>query len=298
MTVNVQGVRVPEPHADAEHPMARFFEGLRRARRKHRAERSLTTRNRKRGAVVTMVHNEPVFLPIWLRYYSRFFRPPDIYVLDHDTTDGSTDTDGFVRIPVSHDRVDHSWMVRTIEGLQNDLLDRYDSVLVTDVDEIVAPSPEWGTLADYIAGFDEEFVNCLGYEILHLVDREGPFDPTRRTLDQRGYWFANDAYDKPALATEPMRRVPGFHAIEDGRMRLDPDLFLVHLHRMDYETCLERHRYRRGRAWNDHDLAQGWAAHNRITDETEFARWFYEDSGFDNIPIAVESIPPAWRGLF
>jgi hypothetical protein len=245
-----------------------------------------------------MVHNESVFLPIWLRYYSRFFRAADIYVLDHDSTDGSTTAGEFVRIPVSHDSVDHTWMVRTIEGLQHELLDRYDSVLVTDVDEIVAPSPAWGTLGEYIGRFDEEFVNCLGYEVIHLVDRERPFDPARPVLDQRGYWFANDSYDKPALATEPMRWEPGFHAREDGRMRLDPDLFLLHLHRMDYETCLARHQYRRSRAWNDLDLAENWATHNRIGDEAEFARWFYEDSCFENIPIVVEPIPRAWRGLF
>ena len=48
-------------------------------------------RLRKRRAVVTIVHNEPVFLPIWLGYYSRFFAAEDIYVLDNESTDGSTD---------------------------------------------------------------------------------------------------------------------------------------------------------------------------------------------------------------
>lgn len=55
----------------------------------------------KSRAAITIVHNEPVFLPIWLRYYARFFGAEDLYVLDNDTTGGSTDGDGFVRIPVS-----------------------------------------------------------------------------------------------------------------------------------------------------------------------------------------------------
>ena len=50
--------------------------------------------------------------------------------------------------------------------------------------------------------------------------REPPFDPSRKVLDQRGYWFANEIYDKPVLATEPMHWKPGFHRTEDGRMRL------------------------------------------------------------------------------
>ena len=81
-------------------------------------------------------------------------------------------------------------------------------------------------------------------------------------------------------------------------MRHDPDLRLIHLHRMDYEICLERHRYRRGRAWNERDVELGWASHNRITDEAEFARWFYEDSNVAWNEVVVERIPTAWRGLF
>jgi hypothetical protein len=292
------GVKVPEPREPSPEEIF-LLEGLRQTRRQRHAGRiGATRRRRKRRAVLTMVHNEPVFLPIWLRYHSRFFGADDIYVLDHDTSNGSTERDGFVRIPVSHESVDHTWMVRTIEAHQRELLDRYDVVLVTDVDEIVAPRPERGTLADYIDRLDEEFVNCLGYEIIHLVDREGPFDPSRAVLDQRGYWFPNHAYSKPALAMKPVRWVPGFHTREDGRTQLDPDLCLIHLHRMDYEICLARHRYRRGRRWNERDLAERWARHNLIVDEAEFARWFYEDNSFDDLQIAVQPIPASWRGLF
>jgi hypothetical protein len=293
------GARVPAPREDVLHPLAKHFETLRRARREHRAggDRG-PVGARKRRAALTIVHNEPVFFPIWLRYYSRFFGPDDIYVLDHDTGDGSTAGNGYVRIPVSHETVDHTWMVRTIEERQHELLDHYDVVLVSDVDEIVAPRPEFGTLGDYLDRFEEEFVNCLGYELIHLVDREGPYDPSRKVLEQRGYWFANDIYDKPALATAPLHWQPGFHRTMDGRMRPDPDLYLIHLHRMDYEICLARHRYRERRAWNDRDVALGWASHNRITDEAEFARWFYEDSNAEWTEIVIEPIPSTWRAVF
>lgn len=292
-------VSVPEPRRDVTHPLAEHFETLRRTRRKHRAPGDrATSRGQKRRAVLTIVRNESVFFPIWLGYYSRFFAPDDIYVLDHETSDGSTARDGFVRIPVTHETVDHAWMVRTMEAKQHELLDRYDVVLVTDVDEIVAPAPELGTLGDYIDRFEEAFVNCLGYELIHMLDREGPFDPSRKVLEQRGYWFANDIYDKPALATEPLSWRPGFHRTTDGSMRPDPDLYLIHLHRMDYEICLARHRYRRERAWNERDVTLGWASHNRIADEEEFARWFYEESNAAWTEIAIEPIPDAWKGLF
>ena len=292
--MNMGSVDVPEPREDVQHRLADHFDSLRRRRRERRAP----TGTRQRGAALTIVRDEPVFLPIWLRYYSQFFPPEDLYVLDHGTSDGSTDCGGFVRIPVSHDTIDHTWMVRAIEDQQRELIERYDVVVVTDVDEIVAPHPELGTLADYIDRLAEPYVNCLGYELIHIVDREGPFDPARKVLDQRGHWFANDIYDKPALATAPMRWVPGFHRSADLGMRPDPDLRMIHLHRMDYTICLERHLYREGRAWNERDVELGWASHNRITDEAEFARWFYEDSNVAWNELVVERIPAAWRGLF
>lgn len=293
--------QVPEVRENPVHPMSGFFEPLRRARREHYASRTPRSRPPKRRAVQTMVHNEPVFFPVWLRYYSRFFAPEDIYVLDNGTTDGSTAGSGFVRIPVTHDSVDHAWMARTLADHQRELFNHYGAVLTTDVDEIVAPLPEWGPLDAYIDRLDESFVNCFGYEILHLRDREAAYRPDLPVLAQRRYWFANDGYDKPALATEPMSWEPGLHTRTDGRLNFDPDLRLIHLHRMDYDICLERHRLRRAREWNAHDIRSSWASHNRLVDGPSFDRWFYRETGFSDetgIEIALERIPRSWGRLF
>jgi hypothetical protein len=278
--------------------MREFFDGLRITRNQHYAEAPSPPRPRPR-ALITSVYNEAIFLPIWLRYYSRFFAPEDIYVLDHQTTDGSTDGDGFVRIPIEFDS-GLSWerIVASIQSLQHDLLERYEVVLVADADEIVAPDPRHGTLGDYLDRFDEDFVNCLGYELLHLPD-EAPLDLGEPLLSQRGWWYPNDGYDKPSLATVPMDWDPGFHTRGDGEINLDPDLRLIHLHRMDYAICLERHHQRLERRWDERDLEEGWGVHNRVVEEREFERWFYEDSCFEEAGIHVdpEPIPAAWRGL-
>lgn len=275
--------------------MAEWFADARERRRRHYASRpSAGAGTRRRRAVITIVHDEPVFLPIWLGYYSRFFAAPDIYVLDHESTRPALSGEGFVRIPVSHPSVDHVWMLQRIEELQHELLERYDMVLVTDVDEIVAPDPRSGTLGDYLDRFDEEWVNCLGYELLHMRS-EPPLALDRPVLSQRGHWFFNDGYDKAALATVPMSWRPGFHGRRDLHYNLDPDLRLIHLHRMDYDICRRRHMERSALPWAERDERRGWATHNRITGEDEFARWFYEDSCFENLEIRPEPIPPWWR---
>lgn len=250
-------------------------------------------------AVFTMVYNESIFLPIWLRYYSRFFDPEDIYVLDHQSTDGSTEGNGFVRVPVEHDTNSELWRVETSGIQQRKLLERYDVVLTSDVDEIVAPEPERGTLGDYIEEFRDEFVNCAGYELLHFKDAEPPIELDRPLLQQRRWWYRNPGFDKPLLATVPLSWVAGFHTRTDSRRNPDPTLRLIHLHRMDYAICLARHRGRQSREVEQEDLSSGRAYHNRIVDESEFERWFYEDSCFERFGIHIdpEPIPDAWKCL-
>jgi Glycosyl transferase family 2 len=289
------------PQDSPGHPLAHWLQYWREQRaweRRVRAhERGGRRPARRSRAVITMVHNEPVFLPIWLRYYSRFFGPDDIYVFDNETTDGSTDRDGFVRIPVEHHKVDHEWMMRTIQELQHELIKRYDVVVVTDVDEIVSPVPEVGTLGDYLDYFDDEYVNCLGYEVLHMRDREPALDLERPILGQRRFWFSDMTYSKPAVAAVPMDWRVGFHVRADHHTLIDPDLRLIHLHRMDYELCLERHRTRVRREWAAEDQAFSWARHNLIVDPAAFENWFYKESAWEGLPPKPEEIRPNWWGV-
>ena len=46
---------------------------------------------RRAAAVFTIVREEAVFLPIWLRYYAAHFAPEDIYVLHHVVPGGPED---------------------------------------------------------------------------------------------------------------------------------------------------------------------------------------------------------------
>jgi hypothetical protein len=300
MEVDLNGSMTLEVAEQPSHPLEIYFDELRRRRReRYAASTSASTstdRPRRRRAVQTIVHNEAFLLPIWLGYYSQFFAPDDIYVLDHESTDGSTDRSGFVRVPVAHDATyDSSWLTRTVQDHQHMLFDRYDTVLTIDVDEIVATDPTWGTLGEYLDRFDEEFVTCLGWEIVHLKGVEPAFRSDRGVLEQRGFWYPNGGYDKPALAGAPTEWNRCFHTRVDGRSNYDPDLFLIHLHRMDYDLCLERNRRNGDRSWNEADLSEGWGFQNRLEEGESFRRWFYEDSCFDEVPIALQRIPEAWR---
>jgi Ricin-type beta-trefoil lectin domain-like/Glycosyl transferase family 2 len=247
-------------------------------------------------AVMTIVRNESVFLPIWLRYYRQFFSAQDMYVLDHQSTDGSTEGHGFVRVPVSHPEYGAGWQRDIVQRSQHELIGRYDVVLCTDVDEIVAPDPRLGDLGTYIDRFDEDFITCQGYEILHRKDLEPPFDPTRNVLRQRFTWYANPLYSKPLLARVPMLWNGGCHERIDGRTNNDPHLYLIHLHRMDYDICLTRHHDRVRFPLAQIDRDRRWGYQNQITDPTTFSSWFFHDSCGPS-PLCPQPIPPWWRDL-
>jgi hypothetical protein len=288
----------PEVHQDSVHPLEPWFDQFREEWDARRARIDPADGAKKRKAVFTMVHNEAVMLPVWLRYYSRYFAPEDIYVLDHDSDDGSTEAGGFNRIPVHNPEFDNIWQLEMVQDQQARLLEDYDIVLFTDVDEIVVPRPRLGDLTAYMNRFGRSFVNCMGYEIIHLPDREPPFDPERPVTEQRSHWFENSGYSKAVLVTEPSEWEPGFHRRADGHFKPDPDLFMVHLHRVDYDLALERHRNWRRRRWSKRRLEQGWGAHNAITDEAEFREWYFGGSGFRGVPIRIEEMPAEWRGAF
>lgn len=249
-------------------------------------------------ALLTIVRDESVFLPIWLSYYTRFFRPSDIYVLDHGSSDGSTSGEGFVRIPVDHPVIDVLWVRDTVQAHQHELIRRYDAVLYTDVDEIVAPDPDWGTLGDYIEGFSGEIARCQGYELIHMQDAEPPLDLTRPVLEQRRHWFSNSMYSKPALARIALQWTPGFHECRGLKQEPDPNLYMIHLHRMDYEYCKARHLARAIALWDDRNVNRGWWGQMLIADEPEFGQWFYHDTVSSGaVELCVEVIPARFSAL-
>jgi Glycosyl transferase family 2 len=247
-------------------------------------------------AVVTLVRDEDVFLPIWLRYYRQFFAPQDIYVLDHGGADKLADQFEFTRIPIQQPVFGAEWQREVIQYHQHDLVDRYDVVLFADADEIVAPDPRSGDLGDYLDSFDQDYVTCQGYEVLHAVDDEPAFDVTRPVLSQRSSWYRNDVYSKSLLARVPMLWHLGFHHRFDLKQNIDPTLYLIHLHRMDYGICLARHQDRAAFPRAAKDRANDWGYQNRITDPDGFRQWFYQDSCGSG-SIEPETILPHWREL-
>ena len=253
----------------------------------------------RRRAAFTIVQNEPVFLPFWLDYYGRYFDAADLYVLDHDSTDGSTDGLGTRCNVVRVHRdlsFDHAWLNGTVTAFHAFLLHSYEHVLFAEADEFVVADPAlFRGLDDYIDRSLDRVVRCTGYEVVHYPDEEPALHFDQPVLAQRRYWHPSRLYCKSLLTAVPVSWSVGFHESHDfPNLRPDPNLFLIHLHRVDYAMCAARHRQTAARNWNPSDVREGRGLQNRLVEEDDaFKTWFFQ--GADN--GARECIPEHLRGL-
>ena len=110
-----------------------------RIRTSRRNDRSLT-----RLAAITMVRDERVMLPRWLAHYGRECGTEHLYVIDDNTTDGSTDglPCSVIRIPSWGDKHFEQTRMRMVSRIAAGLLEVYDAVLFADADEFLVADPE------------------------------------------------------------------------------------------------------------------------------------------------------------
>lgn len=254
---------------------------------------------RRARAAFTIVQNEPVMLPLWLNYYGRYFAPEDLYVLDHDSSDNSTRSlaDRCRVVPIHRDAsFDHRWLRSTVEAFQAFLLQSYEAVLFAEADEFVVADPlHFAGLDEYIEALDQPWARCSGFNVVHQSD-EAPLRFDQPLLAQRRHWHASLKYSKRLLTKVPLRWSEGFHDEFVGAHEPpDQRLLLVHLHRVDHDFCLARHRSSLARNWSQGDIDSGLGAQHRVVADDAFEQWFRNGTDLD---APRELIPDHIRNVF
>jgi hypothetical protein len=228
-------------------------------------------------AVVTFTCNESVNLPIWLRYYSANFGAKNLFVVDHGSTDGSTDNLGDVnRIVLPRIEFDELKKTGFITSFHRSLLNHFDTVIYNDCDEIVVPDlNQYESLADYLDKRDFDYVTCLGLNVLHILDRELPLDLGQPILQQRSYARFFSSTCKTVISRVPITWMAGIHSC-DKPPKFDPELFLFHNKTMDYSLALRRHCELREIEWSFNCVEQHLGDHFRY-DVPRFVRESFLD---------------------
>lgn len=231
---------------------------------------------KKKSAVFTIVKNESYFLPIWIKHYKKYFDVDDIYVLDHQSTDGSTDNlDVKVVKVVNELAFDHQWLVDTVQNQQVKLLEEYECVLFAESDELVytTQKPLNLVIEDFINDKEVTHQTCTAFEIIEKIGEEKSLEVGDEILEHRNYWFTDFMYNKTLLSKVPLHWVWGFHRTTNTTPDNKYNLFLIHLHRCDFEMMLKRHE-ERAKKWKLKDDGPGIGHQHRIGDREGVLTYF------------------------
>ena len=225
-----------------------------------------------KAAALTFVYNESVNLPLWIKYYGANFGEKNLFVIDRESTDGSTSNLGDVnRIVIPRDAFDDRKKADFMSSMQNALVNYYDAVVCGDCDELVVPNiGPYASLADYVARADFDYVTCIGLNVLHIINQETALDVNKPILAQRRYARFMSATCKTMLSRVPIRWMPGLHCL-DRRPKIDRNLFMFHTKTMDYGIASARQKINRDTAWSEDSLSQNFGAHHRY-DYAKFVR--------------------------
>jgi hypothetical protein len=205
-----------------------------------------------RIACVTMVRNEPVFLPRWIAHWQGQVPQAQLFILadgpDQDLPDTTADLH-VIRLP--HAAPANGWEAsrwRFLSSFVTALLERFDTVVLNDVDELIVADPALGqSLPEALAEAGKlGVIKPFGIEIMHRTDLEPlPLEAGQPVLGQRRFFRINALYCKPCIVARPVRWSLGGHFSDFPDLHQSPTLFLVHLRAMDTGILLARQDLRR-----------------------------------------------------
>jgi hypothetical protein len=264
-----------------------------------------------RIAAITFCRDEGGMLPLWIKYYGNQFGVQNLYVVDDNSEDGSTDNlpCDVLRIPPIRGGKFNSTRMAMVGNLGRSLFQLYDVVMFCDTDEFIVPDPDkYAGLKKYVearTGEGQNAVGSLGFNVVHNVGSEPPLDLSQPLLGQRRLAKFLPLMCKPAIKWVPAHWSSGTHGVKTP-YRVDPDLWMFHMKFGDRALLQEAadHRQRMveadGRS-RDTQWRQGGDTLvellERITEGADAAQIpdFVPPSGERLDNLVVEDPPGNWR---
>ena len=221
-------------------------------------------------AAVTMAYNESALLPIWARHYARQVGADHCYVVDHGSTEPMPLPNGMNTLRLPRSPHDDLRRARFVSQLTASLLEYYDWVIHTDVDELVLADPRhFANLPDFCGKVGVDTVSAIGFDVQQVPELEPPLDTALPIGHQRGWARFTSAMCKPVLSRQPLTWAPGFHC-SNHALAFAP-IYLFHLHWADHAIGLQRLAKTRSMPWAEGEFG----AHQRI-DDRHWVRLFNE----------------------
>lgn len=239
-------------------------------------------------AVVTMVYDDYEFLPIWVQYWSQHVDAKCMYVIINGSNRRlrrmarSCNVIEMRRPPPTRQMEGERW--RMLGHFVSALTVMHDSVLYTDVDEIITLDPNVGTdVRDYILSSESDVTAPYGLEVIHREDQEpDAFDPEKKVLEQRGLVRVNTSFGKPSMVKTPIAWRRGGHFAYSDNILFDTNLVAFHLRFFDVPLF-------RSRALRRRKTTKAPKGKN----STPARAWRESDQGIDDMVARLHEMPLA-----
>lgn len=189
-------------------------------------------------AIVTMAHGYPQMLSKWCAHYGAIFGAENLFILSHGSGPDHRAIAGdanVIALPRTFSRAFGRARVRMVGRVAAGLLEIYQNVVITDVDEFLCVAPDVSdNLLTYLQGRAKAAaIAPLGFQLRPETSR---FDWSAPALSQRFVASLRGHACKPTIISAPQDFLPGFHAIKAGPFEVDPNLMLFHLKHVDHDA--------------------------------------------------------------
>lgn len=217
----------------------------------------------KRIAALTMVRNDDIFLRKWVDYYGKQLGRENLFVyfdgLDQEIPDFCAGVNVSAQVhtdcPV---HVGDKLRISFLNKCAAELLDKYDAVIGTDVDEFLIPDPSLGMgLAEFLSdpAYDRYVtVSGLGIDVGQKLGEESAVDAGRPFLSQRHYAKLSTRYTKSSVLMKKAEWGSGFHRVIGHNFHILPNLYLFHF------GCVDMDRIT-GKMSDRETVNNGWSRH-------------------------------------
>lgn len=239
------------------------------------------------SAIICPIKDETRYISKFLEYYSHHFDSKDIYILNFGSDQDYLDQYIGDNAQIINTDVDILDAYATFKEIRKNIQSLkkqhdYDFVLPLDVDELVIYNQPGG-LKEYLKNLKKDFVTCRGYEVVHIPGLQDSFDYSKPWSDQIEYWYPDaHHYNKTLISRHDLDWRIGFHLFYlngekvDRKKYVDDDLFLIHLHKHDFESTINRHFEISQMKWSENTIKEGYNSHYRTQDIKKIKEWYFE----------------------
>lgn len=215
----------------------------------------------KKICALTMVRNDEFFLRRWIAYYADELGKENLYVFfDGKDQEVPAFCDGVNTVVCERVKgqvaAADKGRIDFLSLQAKELLDRYDMVIGTDVDEFLIPDPDCGrSLPEFLSALPSRVsYSGLGIDVGQHLDKEGVIDDSMPFLSQRHHAVLSTRYTKSSIITRPVSWGAGFHRVRNRNFHIVKDLYLFHF------GCVDMKRLEAKMSDKD-KIDTGWTRH-------------------------------------